>query len=108
MIARGDIWDTDLGPVTRPVVVVTRSTALPVLARVVCVPVTRTIRGHVAEIELGREHGLDGPSAANCDALVTVPKERLARRRGELDPVTLRRLDAALAIALGLDELRDH
>ncbi len=104
MIARGDVWDADLGPVTRPVVVVTRSVALPVLARVVCVPITHTIRGHVAEIELGREQGLDGPSAANCDALITVPEQRLVRRRGGLDPVTLRRLDAALAIALGLDE----
>ncbi len=103
MIARGDVWDADLGPVVRPVVVATRETAIPVLSRLTCVVVTSTVRGHVAEVELSRAHGLEEPSVANCDWVINVAKERLVRHRGSLDPFTLRRLGAALVLALGLD-----
>ena len=103
MIARGEVWDVDLGPIVRLAVVVTRETAIPVLSSLVCVAVTSTVRGHPAEVELARSHGVREPSAANCDWLITVPKDRFLRRRGELDPLTARRLDAALVIALGLD-----
>ncbi|HYM54664.1 MAG TPA: type II toxin-antitoxin system PemK/MazF family toxin [Solirubrobacteraceae bacterium] len=103
MIARGEVWDADLGPVVRPVVVVTRETAIPVLARLSCVVVTSTVRGHVAEVELTRSHGVREPSVANCDWVINVAKDRLVRCRGSLDPFTMRRLDAALVLALGLD-----
>lgn len=103
MIARGEVWDADLGPVVRPVVIVTRETAIPVLSRLVCVAITGTARGHPAEVELSRSHGLDEPSVANCDWVLTVAKDRLLRRRGALDSLTLRHLNAALVLALGLD-----
>jgi mRNA interferase MazF len=103
VIERGDIWDADIGAVTRPVLVVTRETAIPILSSVVCVAITKTLRGHPAEVELTREHGVDEPSAANCDWIMTLAKTRLIRRRGSLDPVTIRRLGAALVLALGLD-----
>jgi mRNA-degrading endonuclease toxin of MazEF toxin-antitoxin module len=88
------------------VVVGTRETAIQVLSRLTCVVVTSTVRGHVAEVELGRSHGLTEPSAANCDWVINVSRDRLLRRRGALDPVTLRRFNAALVMALGLDRLR--
>ena len=103
MIARGDVWDADLGPVVRPVVIVTREVAIPVLGRLNCVAITSQVRGHVAEVELTRAHGVDEPSAANCDWIINVAKDRLLRRRGMLDAVTLRHLNAALVLALGLD-----
>jgi mRNA interferase MazF len=103
VIARGDVWDADLGPVVRPVVVATRETAIPVLSRLTCVVVTSTVRGHVAEVELSAAHGVHEPSVANCDWVINVAKDRLRRRRGCLDPFTLRRLNAALVLALGLD-----
>ncbi len=103
MIERGEVWDADLGPVVRPVVVATRETAIPVLTRLSCVVVTSTVRGHIAEVELTRSHGIREPSVANCDWLINVAKDRLVRRRGSLDPFTLRRLNAALVLALGLD-----
>jgi mRNA interferase MazF len=104
VIARGEVWDADLGPTTRPVLVVTRETAIPVLSRVVCVAITKTVRGHPAEVELSPSHGVDEPSVVNCDWLITLSKDRLLRRRGRLDPVTVRRLNAALVLALGLDQ----
>jgi len=103
VIARGEVWDADLGPVVRPVILVTRETAIPVLSRVVCVAVTKTVRGHPAEVELSREHGVEEPSAANCDWVMTLAKDRLVHRLGALDHLTLRRLDAALVLALELD-----
>ncbi|HEX3391065.1 MAG TPA: type II toxin-antitoxin system PemK/MazF family toxin [Solirubrobacteraceae bacterium] len=103
MISRGEVWDADLGPVIRPVLIVTRETAIPVLSRLVCVAITKTVRGHPAEVELSRSHGVDEPSVANCDWVITVTKDRLLRRRGRLDPTTIRHLNAALVLALGLD-----
>jgi len=34
---------------------------------------------------------------------VNVAKDRFVRRRGQLDPFTTRRVNAALVVALGLD-----
>jgi mRNA interferase MazF len=104
LIARGDVWDATIpGVGTHPVVIVTRDTALPVLSTAVCALVTSTFHGHVAEVEVGRNEGLDHDSAVNCDNLFTLPKNVLRRRRGRLGPAKLTQLDRALIIALGLD-----
>jgi mRNA-degrading endonuclease toxin of MazEF toxin-antitoxin module len=84
------------------VVVATRDSAVPLLSSVVCVLVTSSFHGHVAEVELGAEEGLDRASAANCDNLFTLPKRTLTRRRGTLGPAKLAELDRALTVALGL------
>ncbi|MHB1538733.1 MAG: type II toxin-antitoxin system PemK/MazF family toxin [Solirubrobacteraceae bacterium] len=83
--------------------IVSRETAIPVLSWLVCVALTKTVRGHPAEVELSSSHGVDEPSVANCDWVITVPKDRLHRRRGQLDPTAIRKLNAALVLALGLD-----
>jgi mRNA interferase MazF len=85
------------------VVVATRDTAMPILTTLVCVLVTSTFHGHVAEVELGRDDGLDHDCAANCDNIVTLPKQVLVRRRGRLGSSKLAQLDRALVISLGLD-----
>lgn len=103
LISRGEVWDADIpGVGVHAVVVVTRDPAIGVLSSLVCTLVTSTFHGHVAEVEIGREEGLDHDSAVNCDNLFTLPKSVLTRRRGRLGPSKLRRLDQALAIALGL------
>ncbi len=103
LISRGEVWDADIPGVGRhPVVAVTRDSAIPVLSAVVCVLVTSTFHGHVAEVELGPSEGLDRKSAANCDNVFTLPKRVLSRRRGMLGPTKLNELDRALMVALGL------
>jgi mRNA interferase MazF len=103
LIARGEVWEADIPGVGRhPVVVATRDSALPLLGSVVCVLVTSRFRGHVAEIELGPDEGLDHRSAANCDNLFTLPRRVLVRRRGRLGSAKLQELDGALMVALGL------
>ena len=69
-----------------------------------CVLVTSRFHGHVAEIELGPEEGLDHRSAANCDHVITLPRRVLVRRRGRLGRAKLQELDGALMVALGLGE----
>jgi mRNA interferase MazF len=104
LISRGDVWDADIpGVGPHPVVIATRDTAIPVLSSLICVLVTSSFHGHVAEVELGAEEGLDHESAANCDNLFTLPKIVLTRRRGRLDPRKLAELNRALTIALELD-----
>lgn len=103
LISRGAVWDADIpGVGMHPVVVVTRESAIPVLSSVTCALVTSTFHGHVAEVGVGADEGLDHASAINCDNLFTLPKAVLARQRGQLGPAELAQLDRSLAVALGL------
>jgi mRNA interferase MazF len=87
----------------RPVVVVTRDRAIPVLANVTVAAVTGTVRGLPTEVPVGRAHGLAREAVVNCDNLFTIPKSAVGKRRGELDPESLERLRGALLIALDLE-----
>ncbi len=87
---------------THPVMVATRDTAIPQLSALVCVLVTSTFRGHVAEVAIGPDEGLDHDCAVNCDNVFTLPKQVLVRRRGRLGPDKVLQFDRALSVALGL------
>ena len=50
---QGEIWWAETEAKRRPMLVVTRSEAVPVLAGIVVAPVTRTIRDIPTEIQLG-------------------------------------------------------
>lgn len=94
----------ELGSGRRPVVILTRDRAIPVLANITVAAITGTVRELPTEVPVGAEHGLSRESVVNCDNLFTIPKQALGGRRGELDPESLHRLRAALMIALDLDE----
>ena len=75
-LSTGDIWDADIpGVGIHPVVVVTRDTAIPVLSSLLCVLITSSFHGHVAEVSVGQPHGFDHDSAANCDNIFTLPRQ---------------------------------
>jgi mRNA interferase MazF len=93
----------DLGRRCRPVLVLTRYRAIPVLANVTVAAITGTIRELPTEVPVGPQQGLSRESVVNCDNLFTIPKQALRRRRGELDPESLHRLRGALMIALDLE-----
>ena len=87
----------------RPVVVLTRGSAIEYLAETTVAPITRTIRGIPSELPLDRRHGLRGRSVAGCDSLQTIPKDVLGPRPvGALSPDELAALDRALRFALGI------
>jgi mRNA interferase MazF len=91
--AQGEVWWAEAPEMgVRPVLVVTRDQAIPVLRTVLVAPITRTVRGIPTEIELGPDDGLREVCAATFDNLQPVPTWSLrdraapstAARRGEI------------------------
>lgn len=81
---QGDIWWAEADGQRRPVLVVTRSKAVPVLNRILVAPITRTIRGIPTEIRLGTEDGLPEPCVASFDNLQPLRKSFLTTRLGSI------------------------
>ncbi|WP_420637457.1 type II toxin-antitoxin system PemK/MazF family toxin [Candidatus Poriferisocius sp.] len=83
---QGDIWlmeqPTEEG---RPVVIVSRNGAIPVLNSVVVAPVTSTLRPLPTCLPVGAEEGLAHDSVATFDNLTSVPKSILTRQIGSLN-----------------------
>ncbi len=100
MQAQGDIWwaESELG--RRPVLVVTRNEAIPVLNRVVVAPITRTVRGIASEMPLDSDDGMAHPCAASFDNLRVVSKAHLTERVGS---VAHRRAEMCAAMAAMAD-----
>jgi mRNA interferase MazF len=85
----------------RPVLVLTRDSAISYLTRVTVAPITSTIRGVPSEVVLGPEDGMKRPCAANLHNVVTVSKEHLGRRLVRLEAPRMREVCDALGFALG-------
>ncbi|MQB01678.1 MAG: type II toxin-antitoxin system PemK/MazF family toxin [Actinobacteria bacterium] len=103
---RGEIYWMDLGPPAgrRPILLLSRNAAIPVLAAVIIAPISRTIRDIASEVRLGPEQGLPEECAASCDNLLTVPKDKFERSPvGFLDPDKIIELDRALRFALEIN-----
>lgn len=84
--AQGDIFWAEAENKRRPVLVVTRSEAIPVLNWLVVAPLTRTIRHIPTEIALDRRHGLPEPCVASFDLLQPIRGAFLTERLGSLGP----------------------
>jgi mRNA interferase MazF len=84
----------------RPVLILTRRSALGYLARVTVAPITSTIRGVPSEVALGIEDGMKQPCAVNLHNVVTIAKDGLGRRLAQLGPDRMRQVCTALAFAL--------
>lgn len=98
--AQGDVWWAEAEDKRRPVLIVTRSEAIPVLTRLVVAPVTKTIRGIPTEIPLGPDVGLDGACVASFDNLQPIRRAFLTERVGRL-------ADSRSAICSTLSALAD-
>ena len=84
----------------RPVLILTRRSALRYLARVTVAPITSTIRGVPSEVARGIEGGMRQPCAVNLHNVVTVARGGPGRRVAELGADRMRQVCAALAFAL--------
>lgn len=82
---QGEVWWAEGEDKRRPVLVVTRSEAIPVLNRILVAPVTRTVRGIPTEISLGSAEGLDVDCAASFDNLQPIGRSFLTSRIGNLN-----------------------
>ena len=96
---RGEVWWAESEDLRRPVLVVTRDAAIPVLGSILIAPITRTVRGIPTEVPLGRDEGLPRPCAASFDNLQPVYKAWLTRRIGALGPRSHEICDALAALS---------
>jgi mRNA interferase MazF len=87
----------------RPVLVLTRGSAIGYLSRVTIAPITSMIRGVPSEVAIGPDDGLKQPSAINLHNVVTVAKDQLGRRVAQLGDERMREVCRALAFSLGCD-----
>jgi mRNA interferase MazF len=85
----------------RPVVVLTRDSAIGYLATVTVAPVTSTIRGVPSEVVLDADDGMKAPCAVNLHNAVTISQQRLGRRVAKLHAARMAQICAALAFSLG-------
>lgn len=85
----------------RPIVVLTRESAIGYLTRVTVAPVTSMIRGVPSEVVLDESDGMKKPCAVNLHNTVTVAKEQLGRRIALLSERRMSEICRALGFALG-------
>ena len=103
---RGDVcWYTFKTPdKRRPVLILTRDSAIGVLNAVTVAPITSTIRSIPTEVILTEADGLPNTCAANLDNLQTVPKSNIGARIARLTSRKMKEAAAAIVFALALDE----
>ena len=99
---RGEVWWCEPAEIgRRPVVVVSRDAAIPVLRRVLIAPCTTTIRRLPSEVVL--EPG-DDPiprlCAINLDSIESVPVSLLAERLGRLSDARMGEVCSAISVAM--------
>jgi len=103
-VKRGEIrWYRFSAPdKRRPVLIVTRSSAVEYLAELTVAPITTTVRDIPSEVVLSKDDGVPRRCAVNCDHIQTVPKAKIGKRIGELSAVRLVELRDAIHFALGV------
>jgi mRNA interferase MazF len=104
-IARGDVRLYQFAPPDkkRPVVVLTRDSAIAYLSTVTVAPITSTIRCAPSEVLLNEEDGMKAPCAVNLHNAVTISQERLGRRVARLGSLRMSEICTALRFSLGCD-----
>ena len=98
---RGEVWWAEMPDKRRPVLVLTRDGAIPVLGKVVVAPITRRVRGIPTEVVLNEADGMPAMCAASLDNVAVANKSFLRTRLTELSASRMREICAAANIALG-------
>lgn len=103
---RGDVrWYVFKTPdKKRPVLLLTRDSAIPILNSITIAPITSTIRSIPTEVVLTEEDGLPHTCAANFDNLQTVPRSQIGNRIARLSRQKMKEAAAAVSFALALGE----
>lgn len=94
---QGEVWWAEAENKRRPVLIVTRSEAIPVLTSIVVAPLTRTIRGIATEIPLGPGDGLPSLCVASFDNVQPIHRSLLTTRLGSTLPQRRSEICEALA-----------
>lgn len=113
---RGEIYLVDFDPSrgheiqkTRPAVIIQNDIGNRYSPVTIVAAITSKISGIPYPVEVrvapGKGSGLSLPSAVNLAQIRSVDRQRLTKRLGVLDTATLRKVDEALKISLGLSAL---
>ena len=103
---RGEIrWSTLRPPdKRRPVLVLTRTSAISVLTGITVAPITSTNRPIPTYVLLTpEEDGMPNVCSVNLDSIQTIQKAQVGELIGMLSPARLRQVEEALCFALGID-----
>ena len=102
---RGEIWWAQLDPPAgrRPVLLLTRDEAYSIRELITVAPVTRRIRNIPSEVPLGPEDGLPERCVVRLDTVTTIPKTRLKERLTILSREKIKKVEASLHFALGME-----
>lgn len=100
---RGEIrWYTFARPdKRRPVLVLTRDSALEFLGEVTVAPITTTIRDIPSEVALSTADGMPRPCAVNLDHVQTVSPAKVGALVTTLGSLRMAEVRTALLFALG-------
>jgi mRNA interferase MazF len=97
---QGDVFWAEAENKRRPVLLISRSTAIPVLNRLMVAPITTSIRGIPQEIRVPDSVGLRVECVASMDNLFAIPKHMLQDKVGAVP-------DARHKICRALEALAD-
>lgn len=86
----------------RPIVILTRDSALDFLGEITIAPITSTVRDIPSEVLLTTQDGMARDCAINLDHVQTVPKRKVGSLVTTLSREKLDRIKVALSFALGL------
>lgn len=104
-LARGDVrlYNFAAPDKKRPVVILTRNSAIAYLSTVTVAPITSAIRGVPSEVVLTEEDGMKAPCAVNLHNAITISQDRLGKRVAQLSSLRMNEICAAVRFALGCD-----
>jgi mRNA interferase MazF len=104
---QGDVyWYTFKEPdKRRPVVILTRNSAIAFLTALTVAPITNTIRGIPTEVVLSQADGLVADCAINLDNIQTVQKSKLGAFISHLSERRMHEVRRAVEFAFGFDAL---
>jgi mRNA interferase MazF len=85
----------------RPVVILTRDSALEFLGELTVAPITSTIRDIPSEVLLTKADGMPKDCAVNLDHLQTISKGKIGSLITTLSESKIRQMRASLLFALG-------
>lgn len=102
---RGEVWQADLGVKAgkRPVVILTRSGAIPYLDKLTVAEITSQIKGYHTEVDIDQKANLPMSSFVQLDNIQTIPKQRLEKFIGTLDDSTMKSISTKVVFALNLE-----
>ena len=102
---RGDIWLIDLGKKIgkRPVLILTRQNVLEYLNKVTVAEISTQGKGYPTEVFIDQKANLPKSSFVQAENLHTVPKDKLFKYIGTLDPESIQEVSRKIVLALELE-----